>query len=420
MIAKITGGASFGGALDYLTKPKEPRQEHEKEQYKEKLKDVQRVPGEHAPPFEAGERHRIIGGNMSGQSKAELAEEFKAILRQRPDIEKPVHHASLSAGENDHLTVEQWIEIAGRYIKEMGFKDAPYVVIQHRDGKTDHVHLLTSRVDVNGKVISDWQSKERAEKVLRGIEKDYGLEQVKSSREVERAAPKRGEIEHLRRTGELSAKMVLQGHVQAALQDKPSATHLIEKLQAVGVETIPYIKDGRATGVSFRKGKQLMKGSDLGRGFSWPALQQRGLDYNQERDRPAIEAARLRADQPHAQALSAPTLSTPAPERAFTERAREMLVSQTITESLQRAAGLESNGKDAIERLHQVAGLSPGKDDHDTIDRLNKSVGLEREDQHTNLTLALEQTTERTPAATPTLEREVAERAIEPTIEFSR
>ena len=416
MIAKITGGASFGGVLDYLTKPKEPKLEHEKEQ----LKDAQREKDEHAPPFEAGERHRIIGGNMSGQSKAELAEEFKAIIRQRPDIEKPVHHASLSAGENDHITVEQWIEIAGRYIKEMGFKDAPYIVIQHRDGKTDHVHLLTSRVDVNGKVISDWQSKERAEKVLRGIEKDYGLEQIKSSREVERAAPKRGEIEHLRRTGELSAKMVLQGHVHAALQDKPSATQFIERLQAVGIETIPYIKDGRATGISFRKGKQLMKGSDLGRGFSWPALQERGLDYNQERDRPAIEAARLRADQPHAQITNAPTISTPTPEHAFTELAKEMLAPQTIAESLQRVAGLAPDGKDAVARLHQVAGLVPSKDDHDAVDRLNKSVGLAREDQHTNPTPALEQTQEHTPAATPTLEREVVEHIIEPTIEFSR
>jgi hypothetical protein len=269
MIAKITGGASFGSALDYLTKPKEPRQEHEKEQYQEKLKDTQREKGEHAPPFEAGERHRIIGGNLSGQTKGELAQEFKAIRWQRPDIEKPVHHASLSAGENDRITVEQWQEIAARYIKEMGFKDAPYVVIQHRDGKTDHVHILTSRVDVNGKVISDWQCKERAEKVLRGIERDYDLEQIKSSREVERAAPKRGEIERFNRTGELSAKMSMQSHVDLALKDSPTATEFIERLQSTGIEVIPYLqKDGRASGVSFRRGKQLMKGSDLGRGFS--------------------------------------------------------------------------------------------------------------------------------------------------------
>jgi hypothetical protein len=435
MIANITGGSDFGGAINYQTKPKEPRREHEKEQYKEKLKDALHTPGEHAPPFEAGERHRIIGGNMSGRTKEELTREFETIIRQRPDIEKPVHHASLSASENDKITLEQWIEIATRYIKEMGFKDAPYVVIQHRDGKVDHIHILTSRVDVQGKVISDWQCKERAEKVLRGIEKDYGLEQVKSSHEVERAAPRRGEIEHLRRTGELSVKMVLQGHVQAALQDNPSATQFIEKLQAMGVETIPYIKDGRATGVSFRKGGQLMKGSDLGRGFSWPALQERGLDYHQERDRPAIESARQRADQTRAPALDTPAFGTPG--RAFTDQSqitqqpgrtisegydhsKDFLHTPASVESLQRAAGLAPDGQDSIARLHRAAGLETGKDDHDSLDRLNKSVGLERESQLTNPTPALEQTPEHAPAVTPSLEHEMPEHTIKHVIEFSR
>jgi Relaxase/Mobilisation nuclease domain len=315
MIGKITGGASFGGALDYLTKPKEPKLEQEKELYRERLKEAQRTPGEPAPPFEAGERHRVIGGNMNSDTRGELAEEFRAVRRQRPDIRKPVHHASLSAGEKDKIGIEQWNEIAEKYVEKMGFGDAPYVVIQHRDGKTDHIHILTSRVDIRGKVISDWQCKERAEKVLREIEKEYGLEQVKPSREVERAAPKRGEIERFNRTGELSAKMSLQGHVQEALKDTPTATQFIEKLQSVGVDVIPYIgKEGRATGISFRKGKELMKGSDLGRGFSWPALQERGLDYNPERDRPAIEAARLRADAAPAKAVGVPTIGTPAPE----------------------------------------------------------------------------------------------------------
>jgi hypothetical protein len=438
MIANITGGSDFGGALGYQMKPKELRQAHEKEQYKEKLKEVLQKLGEHAPPFEAGERHRIIGGNMSGRTKEELTREFEAVSGQRPDIEKPVHHASLSAGENDKLTVEQWIEIAGRYIKEMGFKNAVYIVIQHRDGKVDHIHILVSRVDTQGKVISDWKCKERAEKVLRGIERDYGLEQVKSSREVERAAPKRGELERFNRTGELSARMSLQSHVDMALKDKPSVTDFIERLQLVGVDVIPYIgKEGRATGVSFRKGKQLMKGSDLGRGFSWPALQERGLDYHQERDSPAIEASRARADQPRAKNITAPALSLPAPEHTFTDQvhvnqqpgraiaegynlSKEFLHTPVSAESLQRAAGLAPDGKDSITRLHQAAGLEPGKDDHDTIDRLNKSVGLEREDQHTNQTPALDQTLEHTPAATHTLEPATPELTIEPVIEFSR
>lgn len=457
MIGKITGGASFGGALDYLMKPKEPKQEQEKEQYKERLKDACRTPGEPAPAFEAGERHRVIGGNMSDDTRAELAQEFKAITRQRPDIEKPVHHASLSAGENDKIAVEQWTEIAEKYIEQMGFGDAPYVVIQHRDGKTDHIHILTSRVDVRGNVISDWKCKERAQEVLRGIEKEYGLEQVKSSREVERAAPKRGELERFNRTGELSAKMALQGHVQDALKDSPTVTQFIEKLQFVNVDVIPYVgKDGRATGISFRKGKQLMKGSDLGRGFSWNALQERGLDYHQGRDRTAIEAARLRAVMSREQTIESPTMTTPAPERTFTDiaqdvaraagqymldqvnpihqlqsqvqviqqagqtivegynLAKEFLTKDNGIENLQRATEAQTNSRDAFERLREATGTELSMTSHDALERLSETVGMDRTDPITDLNQMLDKTPVQEIA--PALEPSVEEHAIEQSI----
>jgi hypothetical protein len=316
MIGKITGGASFGGALEYLTQPKEKSQDRDG---RERLKEVTPSPAERVPGYGEGERYRIIGGNMSGQTREELTQEFEAVRRQRPDIEKPVHHASLSAGERDEISVDEWREIAAKYVEQMGYKDAPYVVIQHRDGARDHIHILTSRVDVRGNVVSDWKCKERAEKVLREIEREHRLEQIKSSHEVLRAAPSRGELERFNRTGELSTKMALQGHVETALRDSPTAAEFIERLQLSGIETTPYLQnDGRVTGISFRKGKELMKGSDLGRGYSWNALQQRGLSYEQERDRPAVEAARDRA------VTGCEAVGQPAPERTFADLTQDI------------------------------------------------------------------------------------------------
>lgn len=452
MIGKITGGGSFGGALEYLTQPKERGREREGQ---ERLRATAPESGEHAPPYGEGERHRLIGGNMSGWSREELTGEFEAIRKQRPDITKPVHHVSLSAGVGDRITVGQWNEIATKYIEAMGFKDAPYVVIQHRDGKTDHVHVLTSRVDVRGQVVSEWQSKGRAEKVLRGIEREYGLEQVKSSREVERAAPKRGEIERFNRTGELSAKMTLQSHVDLALKDGPTMTEFVERLQLSGIDAIPYVqKSGRVSGISFRKGTQLMKGSDLGRGFSWNALQERGLDYEPERDRPAVQAARERTSL----GRDVPA-GVPAPERTFIDLTKDTgraagqylldqvnpvrqienkvyLLQQTgrdIADGMTALRDIVSklnepeqphaptrnmNGEDAIERLQRAAGVELSKNDQDALDRLNRAAGLEREREPASPTRAAEQTLERAPEAVPVLEAEVPEHTIESVIEF--
>jgi hypothetical protein len=449
LIGKITGGASFGGALEYLTQPKERGREQEGE---ERLKATRPEPDEHAPPYGEGERHRVIGGNLSGQSREEMAEEFEAIRRQRPDITKPVHHASLSVGESDRLTVRQWNEIAAKYVEQMGFKDAPFVVIQHRDGKMDHVHILTSRVDVRGKVVSEWQSKARAEKVLRGIEREYGLEQVKSSREVERAAPKRGEIERFSRTGELSAKMSLQSHVDLALKDGPTVAEFIDRLQLSGIETIPYVqKSGRVSGISFRKGKQLMKGSDLGHGFSWNALRERGMDYQPERDRPAIEAARERATLER-------EVSASTPERSFIDlpkdagrevgqylldqanpikqienkvylsqqtgkeivdgvtALRDLVTNRNDVQQLSKPSGFNSNERDAIERLQQAAGVEPVRDG-DPVERLSRMIGLDKKDP-ADPTHTLDKSLQPMPELVPALEHEAEEHVLAPVIDL--
>lgn len=266
--------------------------------------------------------------------------------------------------------------------------------------------------------------------------------------------------------------MELQGHVEVALKDSPTATEFIERLQVVGVETIPFIKDGRAIGVSFRKDKQLMKGSNLGRGFSWNALQERGLDYHPERDRTAIEAARQRADAARTKtiegpALNTPTLdapmfSTPAPEHSLADIAkdagriagqylldqinpvkqledqartfmnaskavvdgynfaRDLLSQQNAVEQLQQAAGLEQpSGRDALERLHQSAGLETTHNMPDALERLNELTGVTRDEPA--LVQELDRTLEQsslTPTLEPVLEEEIAEHVMEHTLDI--
>lgn len=509
MIAKITSGGSFGGALNYLLNPKhkeqERAQEREQERRQERQPEAERVPqpeaktreemtpkkeaqraapeaGERgqnqtetqgreprqapardlAEEYEPGQRHRIIGGNMSGQNSRELSREFGLVRELRPDIEKPVHHVSISAGEHDRLSVEQWQEIADTYIEKMGFQNSPHVVIQHRGTKRDHIHILTSRIDFDGKIISEWQSKQRAEKVMREVEQKYDLERLPMSREVMRAAPSRGEQEVFERTGRMSAKLGLQGHVERALKDGPTATEFIERLQRVGVETIPNLQStGRVSGISFRQGEELMKGSDLGRGFSWGALQKRGLDYDQERDRPATEAAKLRAETGREpEQIVTPSAHTPEPERTFADTltdlakagvryelnqlnplreiqsqihmieqagrgaaalynvTKDLLTRQDGVERLQEAAGLDPDGRNAAERLHQAAGLEPGKDGRDALERLNTAAGVERPDPSTTPDLTPDRTPGATPALEPAVEREAQEQIIEHALEL--
>jgi hypothetical protein len=395
MIAKITTGAGFRGTLDYLMNQKS---EKGRGGSKAAQRESSRAASEGGPAYGRGERHRIIGSNMSGRTPRELATEFGAIRRQRPSISKPVHHVSLSAASGERLTVEQWQGIAARYVEGMGFREAPYVIVQHRDTESDHVHILTSRVDVRGLVVKDSYEKRRAEEIMRAVEREYGLTPVASSREVDRAAPKRGETEEFSRTGRLSAKMSMQGKVERALKGKPTGTEFIGRLGKTGVEVLPHIQStGRVSGVSFRQGGELMKGSDLGRGFSWGGLQKRGLDYDAERDREAVEDAWKRANPDRIDELPTPP-PAPTTNRALgtlqelgdsvgqylMDQANPIKRIEGQVRSVERLGEGLTDGYQAarellrpkgIEGLQQAAGIEGYRDESEAVERLNSAAG---------------------------------------------
>lgn len=120
---------------------------------------------------------------MAGTTPRELAAEFGMFRRLRPGLKRAVFHASLSSSPNDRsLSDGDWQAVAARFANELGYADAPFVVIRHTLTDHEHVHILAARVDKKGKTITDAHDFRRAETILREIERDYGLTPVSPSR----------------------------------------------------------------------------------------------------------------------------------------------------------------------------------------------------------------------------------------------
>ena len=167
MIAKMSKGTGFRGALDYDLKK---------------------------------EQGHILDTNMEGQTPRALATEFGVIRQLRPGLQKAVLHASISATPGEHLTDDQWRAIGHRYLQGMGFTDNQFVITRHTDTDHEHIHVLANRIRFDGQVVSDSQDWRRQETLMREIERDYGLEQVAPSHQATRSAPTKGEIEQSART----------------------------------------------------------------------------------------------------------------------------------------------------------------------------------------------------------------------------
>lgn len=261
MKAKIKRGSGFRGALEYI--------------------------------LDESKGAELIGGNLAGTTARELAQEFGAVRRLRPEIEKPVWHCSLSLPPGEKLDDEQWSTIAQDFLQRMGFNLAttPWVIARHRDTDKDHIHIVDSRIGLDGQVWAGEWDVHRAIQATQELEKVYGLTLTPGLGEGR--AQKQltdSEINMAVRTGTEPPRQKLQKMLDEAMTDKPTAVELAERLQAAGVAVRANIAStGKMSGFSFELDGIPFKASDLGKKYTWGNMQKAGIEYDQTRDRAGLE-----------------------------------------------------------------------------------------------------------------------------------
>ncbi|HAT2780865.1 relaxase/mobilization nuclease domain-containing protein [Samsonia erythrinae] len=234
--------------------------------------------------------HTFICSNMASDynNVSDLTDEFKTVSSFRQDIKKPVFHAFLSLPKGDHLTDEQWQEIAKDYLKEMNIdiEKHQYICVRHKDTDKEHIHIVANRVGLDGSV---WHGQHSAFNTIAACERleiKHGLTitQGLKGQKSEVSAPTKNEIEQALRTGEKPARIVLQNALQAAMTGKPDLGTFVERLQAVGIEPrFNVASTGNVAGVSFSVNDIAFKGSSLGKKFSWNTIKGK-VKYDKDRD----------------------------------------------------------------------------------------------------------------------------------------
>ena len=101
--------------------------------------------------------------------------DFLSCMPAQSRVEKPVVHISLNPHPDDRLTDTDFQDIAREYLERLGFGDQPYLVFKHEDIDRHHLHIVTVRVDGNGRCISDRNNYYRSKQITRELEKKYGL-----------------------------------------------------------------------------------------------------------------------------------------------------------------------------------------------------------------------------------------------------
>lgn len=121
-------------------------------------------------------------------SNETIADSFNTHLRH-PDshgrvhhIGQPVKHVSISFSPEDaHLFPDSeqgdrfMAQLVDEWLQGMGITNAQYIVARHFDKTHPHCHLVFSRIDLEGNVISAFNERIRSAKVCKEIKLRHGL-----------------------------------------------------------------------------------------------------------------------------------------------------------------------------------------------------------------------------------------------------
>ena len=151
MIAKISATENLGGALGYNFKK-----------------------------VEKGEANILLAAELY-QSKEgrytmkDVLADMEALVPKKCRTKKAVFHCSLNPHPDEKLSDEQLTQIAKEYMEALGYGKQPYIVFKHNDIAREHIHIVSLRVDGEGKKINDRFEKRRSKQITDTLERKYNL-----------------------------------------------------------------------------------------------------------------------------------------------------------------------------------------------------------------------------------------------------
>ena len=151
MIAKISATENLGGALGY---------------------NFRKVEKGEASILLAAELYQSKEGRYTME---EVFADMEALIPKKCRTKKTVFHCSLNPHPDEKLSDELLAQIAKEYMEALGYGKQPYIVFKHNDIAREHIHIVSLRINGEGKKINDKFEKRRSKKITDTLERKYNL-----------------------------------------------------------------------------------------------------------------------------------------------------------------------------------------------------------------------------------------------------
>nr|WP_188753049.1 relaxase/mobilization nuclease domain-containing protein [Parapedobacter defluvii] len=220
--------------------------------------------------------------------------------------------------------------------------------------------------------MSDSNNYRRSEKIVRELEKKYGLMEVIDSKQSKQRASTKDEIEMILRTGSASMKMLLQEKVAAAIESSKDMNDFIGTLRTDGIDLLfNQARTGWVSGITYFMDGFMVTGRSLGQQFKWSALIKE-ICYEQAQHGEAINQANSRTKAKYGERATGRTAD------------HRQGIGGTVHQDTGKSKGVEPISARHSERHQQATskfrrgGSAAGEDGGDTFGDYPRNTGIQQ------------------------------------------
>ena len=255
MIAKISATENLGGALGY---------------------NFKKVEKGEASILLAAELYQSNDGNYTME---DVLADMEALIPKNCRTKKTVFHCSLNPHPDEKLSDERLTQIAKEYMEALGYGNQPYIVFKHNDIAREHIHIVSLRIDGEGKKINDKFEKRRSKQITDALERKYSL--IPSSKVTDKAMNETPKIDIIRGNIKEQVASVLRmvlkhyrfcslGELNAILSKYNLAVEEVKtEFRGKKYDGLVYVPTDDKGG----KASTPIHASDIGRGVGYTAVQ---------------------------------------------------------------------------------------------------------------------------------------------------
>ena len=257
MIAKISSTENLGGALGY---------------------NFKKVEKGEASILHAAELYQNKEGRYTME---DVLVDMEALIPKKCRTKKTVFHCSLNPHPDEKFSDETLMQIAREYMEALGYGNQPYIVFKHNDIAREHIHIVSLRVDSEGRKLNDRFEKRRSKQITDALGRKYNL--IPSSKVTDKAMKETPKIDtnkgKIKEQVANVVRMVLKHYCFCSLGELNA---ILSKYNLAVEEVKTEFRGKKYDGLVYvptdDKGGKIstpINASDIGRGVGYTAVQNR-------------------------------------------------------------------------------------------------------------------------------------------------